>query len=328
MTPRKPTYLKAVNEALEEELARDQRVVLIGEDLVTWGGPYGACKGLAHRFPKQVYDTPISESAFLGAAVGAATSGLRPIVELMFSDFLGVCLEPLMNSAAKLPFVSGGQISVPIVVRTTIGAGHSMSATHSQTLYAQAAHIPGLTVLAPATVADAKGMLKSAVRSDGPVVIFEHKMLYTRLRDDLAAGEAALAPLVGAAVRRPGTTVTIVAISRAVQTALAAADILAADGIDCEVVDIRAIVPLDLPAIAASVRRTGGLLVIDEATPFCSVGSEIVSQVARHAFPALRTAPRLLAAPHAPIGFSPALDRAAVPSVEAVTRHVREMVNG
>jgi pyruvate dehydrogenase E1 component beta subunit len=319
--------LQAINRALDEELARDDKVLLIGEDLVVWGGPYGACRGLAEKYPDRVLATPISEGGFVGTAVGAAATGLRPVVELMFSDFLGVCLEPIMNGAAKLRYITGGQFAVPLVIRTTIGAGHSLGATHNQTLYALLAHIPGLKLLAPATPGDAYGLLKAAIRSEDPVVIFEHKMLYFRPKTSIEI-EDEIVPIGKAIVHRAGDDVTVVAISRAVHTALEAAERLSAEGASVEVIDLRTLVPLDIGTIRRSVAKTGRLVVVDEATPVCSIGSEIVSRTARECFSDLRIAPLLYAGVDSPVPFSPELEAAHIPSADGLVERVRTVLDG
>jgi pyruvate/2-oxoglutarate/acetoin dehydrogenase E1 component len=318
--------VEAVNQALDEELARDERVVVIGEDLPAWGGPYGANKGLAAKYPGRVLTTPISEGGFVGLAVGAAATGLRPVVEVMFSDFLGVCLEPIMNEAAKLRYLTDGQFEAPVVIRTTIGAAHALAATHGQTLYALVAHVPGIKVAVPATPSDGKGLLKTAVRSMDPVVVFEHKALYFRPRETVAEGEDALQPFGQAVLRRDGTDVTIVALARAVHWALQAAEQLAERGISAEVVDPRTLVPLDLETICASVSKTRRLLVVDEANPICSFGSEIVSRVCRERFGVLAAAPVLYAAPEAPVPFAPNLEAAYLPSAAGIVERAKGLV--
>jgi pyruvate/2-oxoglutarate/acetoin dehydrogenase E1 component len=328
MRERGTSLVEALNQALDEELARDERVVVIGEDLPVWGGPYGVNKGLAEKYPGRILTTPISEGGFVGAAVGAAATGLRPVVEVMFSDFLGVCLEPIMNGAAKLRYLTDGQFGAPLVIRMTIGAAHCLAATHGQTLYAIVAHVPGLKVVAPATPSDGKGLLKAAIRSPDPVVVLEHKALYFRPLEHVAKGEDALQPLGRAVVRRTGSDVTVVALARAVHWALEAAVRLAERAISAEVIDPRTIAPLDLETICASVQKTRRLLVVDEANPVCSVGSEIISRVCRDSFDALSSAPVLYTAPEAPVPFAPNLEAAYLPSVDGIVTRVEELAHG
>lgn len=329
MTSRGTNMVEAVNQALAEEMERDERVVLIGEDLLIWGGPYGAAKGLAQRYPNRVFSTPISEGAFVGAAVGAAATGLRPVVEVMFSDFLGVCLEPLMNTGAKLSFLTQDTFTAPFVLRTTVGAAHSMGATHGQSLYAPLAHVPGLTVIAPSTPSDAKGLLKAAIRCGSPVVFLEPKALYFRPREAVEEGERSLRVLGRARIHRSGSDVTIVAISRAVHWALEAAERLSQyAGVAAEVVDPVTLAPLDRASILASVKKTRRLLVVDEANPVCSIGSEIIAQVAQHAHGDLIAAPRLYSAPNEPIPSAPSLERDYLPNAAGIVERVTEMVSG
>jgi acetoin:2,6-dichlorophenolindophenol oxidoreductase subunit beta len=316
--PRTITYLQALAEGLEQEMRADPTVVVFGEDSIggtgcdgQLGGAWGPTKGLHEKLPRQILDTPITEAAFIGAAVGAAATGLRPVADLLFVDFAGVCFDQLLNQAAKLRYMVGGKARVPMVVRALYGTGLRRGAQHSQTLYSLFTHIPGLKVAVPATPYDAKGLLIQAIRDDDPVMFFEHKMLY------FAPGEVPeepyTVPFGQAATVRPGNDVTIVAIGRMVGFALAAATELAGHGIECEVLDPRTISPLDEESIYASVRRTGRLVVVDESHPRCSVASDIAALAAQNCFAALRSPVRMVTAPHCPPPFSPVLEDAFTP---------------
>jgi len=329
--PRTITYLQALGEALDHEMRRDSTVVAFGEDTIggtgcegRLGNAWGPTRGLHERFPRQILDTPITEAAFVGAAVGAAATGLRPVVDLLFVDFAGVCFDQLLNQAAKLSYMVDGKARVPMVVRALYGAGMRRGAQHSQTLYSLFAHVPGLKVAVPATPYDAKGLLIEAIRDDDPVLFFEHKMLYFAPGE--VPEEAYTVPFGQAATLRRGDDVTVVAIGRMVGFALAAAEELAADGIECEVVDPRTISPLDEESIYASVRGTGRLVVVDESHPRCSVASDIAALVAQNCFPALRAPVRMVTAPHCPVPFSPPLEDAFVPGPADIAAAVRDLV--
>jgi len=324
-------YVQALGEALAEELRRDPAVVLMGEDSVggmgcsgTLGHAWGPTKGLHEEFPGRILDTPITEAAFLGAAVGAAATGLRPVADLLFVDFAGVGFDQLLNQAAKLRYMSGGKAKVPMVVRTLYGAGMRRGAQHSQVLYPLFTHIPGLKVVAPSNPRDAKGLLIAAIRDDDPVLFFEHKMLYFVPGE--VPDEPYTVPLGEAAVVRPGRDCTVVAIGRMVPFALAAAAELAAEGIDCEVVDPRSLAPLDAATIIDSVHRTGHLVVADEANPRCGLAADIVAQVCQDGFEALRGPARMVTAPEAPTPFSPVLEDAYVPRPADIAAAVRSVV--
>ena len=273
------TYMKAINEALDQEMSRDPTVVVFGEDNVgghgaagemdAWGGVLGVTKGLYAKYPDRILDTPISESAFIGAAVGAACSGLRPVAELMFVDFMGVCFDQIFNQGAKLRYMFGGKARVPMVIRTMWGAGIRAASQHSQSLYPIFTHIPGLKVAIPSNPYDAKGLLIGAIRDDDPVIFFENKVLYTV--EGEVPEESYTIPFGEANLVREGDDVSIVAIGRMVHMAQEAAERLAADGIDCEIVDPRTTSPLDEDTIYESVEKTGRLVVVDEANPRCSM---------------------------------------------------------
>jgi acetoin:2,6-dichlorophenolindophenol oxidoreductase subunit beta len=289
----------------------DPRVLVLGED-VGEGGPWGATAGLADEFGAgRVRNTPISEAAICGVAIGAAQSGLRPVVEIMFVDFLTLALDQLVNQAAKAHFMSGGQLTVPLVLRTQGGAGQRGGAQHSQSLEAWLTHVPGLKVAMPATAADLAGLLRSAIDDPGPVVLVENKSLYFR-RGELGE-HAAGVPLGRARTARPGRDVTVVALSRLLGEALEAADVLARDGIEAEVIDPRTLVPLDLDAIVASVRRTHRLVVAHEAVEHGGFGAELAAQVQAAAFDDLDAPVARVGAPFAPVPFSPPLEDAYLP---------------
>jgi acetoin:2,6-dichlorophenolindophenol oxidoreductase subunit beta len=329
---REITYQTAINEALAQEMERDPTVVVFGEDVAggmeapgeedAWGGVLGVTKGLYHQFPGRVLDTPISESAYVGAAAGAAASGLRPVAELMFVDFMGVCLDQIFNQAAKFRYMFGGKAKTPIVIRTMWGAGIRAASQHSQALYPIFTHIPGLKVAVPATPYDAKGLLIGAIRDDDPVIFFEHKVLYDTKGD--VPDEPYALPFGEATIVREGGDVTVVALGRMVSFAQEAAEALEGEGIDCEIVDPRTTSPLDEDTILESVENTGRLVVVDEASPRCGMASDIAARVAQEAFADLKAPPRMVTAPHTPVPFSPVLEDAYVPTVESIAAAVRE----
>jgi pyruvate/2-oxoglutarate/acetoin dehydrogenase E1 component len=319
------TYVKAVNAALHAAMAADERVIAIGED-VAEGGPFTATAGLAEAFgTERVLNTPISEAAICGLAIGAAQSGLRPVLEIMYVDFLTLALDQLVNAAAKAHLMSGGQLSVPLVLRTQGGGGQRSAAQHSQSLEAWLTHVPGLKVVMPSRAADAAGLLRSAIDDPNPVVFVENKALYFR-REDAAddAPERAGIPIGEARIARAGRDVTIVALSRMVSEALAAADTLAAeDGIEAEVLDPRTLVPLDTAAIVASVQRTNRLVVAHEAVRHGGFGAEIAAQVQLAAFDFLDAPVERVGAPFAPVPFSPPLEDAYLPGRDEIRAAAR-----
>jgi len=329
--PRTITFREAINEALAQEMERDESVIIMGEDnaggegspgeMDAWGGVLGVTKGLYHRFPGRVLDTPISESAFIGAAIGAATAGMRPVAELMFVDFMGVCFDQIFNQAAKFRYMFGGKAVTPVVVRTMYGAGLRAAAQHSQCLYSLFTHIPGLKVVVPATPYDAKGLLTQAIRDDDPVMFFEHKALY-----DMAGPvpeEGYTVPFGEANVVREGGDVTIVTLGRMVHTSLEAAQRLAGEGVQCEVVDLRTTSPLDEDTVLESVEGTGRAVVVDEAHPRCSVAADISALIARRAFGALRAPIEMVTAPHTPVPFSNALEDLYIPDAQRIVNAVK-----
>lgn len=321
------SYLGALSEALEQEMRRDPSVVVFGEDSIggtgcdgTLGHAWGPSKGLHEKVPGQILDAPITEAAFVGAAVGAAATGLRPVVDLLFVDFAGVCFDQILNQAAKLRYMTGGKARVPLVLRTLWGTGMRRGAQHSQALYPLFAHIPGLKVVVPATPADAKGLLIAAIRDDDPVVFFEHKMLYFSQGE--VPEEPFTVPLGEAKVVRAGGDCTIVALGRMVGEALQAAAQLAEQGVECEVIDPRTVSPLDSATLYRSVRHTGHLVVVDEASPRCGMAADIASLVAANAFDALRGPVRMVTSAHAPVPFSPVLEDAYAPCAADVVAAV------
>ncbi len=329
----------AINEALRQEMAADDRVILMGEDIAggagrddtypeaadAWGGPFGVTKGLLPLFGRErVIDTAIAETGFVGAAIGAAVVGLRPVVEIMYVDFIGTSFDQLLNHAAKLRYVYGGKVSVPLVVRTVAGAGFRAAAEHSQTLYSLYTHIPGLKVVAPSTSADAKGLLISAIRDPDPVIFIEHKRLY--MCDEPVPEKPYTIPLGLARIVRPGSHVTIVGVQKMVHTALDAARVLAVEGIEAEVIDPRTYSPLDEQTILNSVEKTGRLVVVDESHPRCSLATDIAALAAESAFDALRGPIRMVTGAHAPVPFSPPLEDAYIPDPARVVAAVRSQL--
>ena len=309
----KKSYRQAINEALAQEMRRDPTVIVMGEDNSggmgapgeddAWGGVLGVTKGLMPEFGRErVLDTPITESAFIGAAAGAAATGLRPVAELMFVDFMGVCFDQIFNQAAKFRYMFGGKATTPVVIRTQMGAGYRAAAQHSQSLYPLFTHIPGLKCVIPSSAYDAKGLMISAIRDDDPVIFFEHKLLYDEVRDDVPE-EAYTIPFGEANILRDGGDVTIVAFARMVHFAMRAAEALAKDGIECEVIDPRTTSPLDEDTIIESVENTGRLVIVDESPPRCNMATDIAALVSQNAFAALKAPVKMVTAPHTPVPF-------------------------
>ncbi len=319
MTTRR--FIDGIRAALDIELRRDPSVVLLGED-VSYGGPFGASKGLSDTYGGRVRDTPISEATVVGMTVGAALAGLRPVVEVMYIDFITLAMDQLVNHAAKLRYMTDGLLSVPLVVRTQGGARGSMAAHHSQSLEAWFTHVPGLTVVAPSTPADAQGLLQAAIRSDDPVLFLEHRGLYWTRGEVPDGDDAALVPIGHAAIVRPGTDVTIVAWSQMVTTALAAAETLTGDGVAAEVIDLRSLQPLDLDTILGSVARTRRLVVAHEAVTQGGFGAEIAARVGEAAWTDLLAPVARVGAPFVPPPFSPVLERAFVPDASTIVAAV------
>ena len=331
---RKISYQQAINEALAQEMRRDPSVFIMGEDVAggagapgendAWGGVLGVTTGLYHQFPGRVLDTPLSELGYVGAAVGAATCGVRPVCELMFVDFAGCCLDQILNQAAKFRYMFGGKAATPLVIRTMVGAGLRAAAQHSQMLTSLWTHIPGLKVVCPSSPYDAKGLLIQAIRDNDPVIFCEHKVLYSMQGDvpeelyTIAFGEANFL--------REGKDVTLVSYGRTVNTAMDAARSLAGRGIDCEVIDLRTTSPLDEDSILESVEKTGRLVVIDEANPRCSMATDISALVAQKAFGALKAPIEMVTAPHTPVPFSDALEDLYIPDAAKIENAVLKLI--
>jgi pyruvate/2-oxoglutarate/acetoin dehydrogenase E1 component len=307
------TFAEAIRLALAEEMRRDPTVFIIGEDIGWGGGVFKVTAGLIDEFgPQRVIDSPISEAAIAGVGVGAAVTGMRPIVEIMFGDFITLAMDQIVNQAAKFRYMTGGQARVPMVVRTTLGAGRSSAAQHSQSLYAWLAHIPGLKVIIPSTPYDAKGLLKSAIRDDNPVVFYEDKMMY-KLTGPVPLDDYTI-PIGVADVKRRGDDVTLVATSSMVHVANQAADLLAQEGISVELVDPRCLKPLDIETVLASVRKTGRALVVDEGYHSYGITAEIAALISDLAFDDLDAPVQRLGAMDVPIPFSPALEFETIPT--------------
>jgi pyruvate dehydrogenase E1 component beta subunit len=325
MSTREISFLEALNEALRQEMERDPTVIVMGEDVGVYGGVFGVTKGLLEKFGfERVIDTPISEAGFIGATVGAAATGLRPVVELMFVDFFGVSMDQIYNQAAKMRYMFGGKIKVPITIRTTIGGGLSAAAQHSQVLYSIFAHVPGLKVVVPSTPYDAKGLLISSIRDDNPVMFFEHKLLYP-IKGPVPE-EPYTIPLGKADVKREGSDVTVIGLALTVHQALEAANILAKEGISVEVVDPRTIVPFDKEAILKSVRKTGRVVIVDEDYDRCGFASWVAAIIADEALEYLDTPIKRITTPNVPIPFSPPLEKYILPSTEKIVRVVKALL--
>ena len=321
---RKITYRQAINEALKEEMSRDERVFLIGEDIGTNGNVFKVLKGLIDEFGmNRVIDTPISESAIIGSSLGAAATGMRPVPEIMFSDFLPCAMDQIVNQTAKMRYMSGGQAVIPMTIRTQNGAGMSAAAQHSQSLTALFLHVPGLLVATPSTPYDAKGLLKSSIREDNPVLFFEHKLLYN-VEGEVPEEEYTI-PLGQGEVKRGGTDVTIIAISYMVQKALAAAEELARDGIEAEVVDPRTLVPLHKEIIFDSIRKTGRVVIVEEDCKRNGVGAEIAAIIVEEAFDLLDVPVKRIATCDTPIPCSPVLEKYVVPDAGDIANAVKEI---
>ncbi|MGK0284499.1 MAG: pyruvate/2-oxoglutarate/acetoin dehydrogenase E1 component [Patiriisocius sp.] len=322
---REITLSQAVNEAIAEEMRRDPTVFLLGEDVAEAGTPFKILSGLVEEFgTDRIIDTPISEPGFTGIAVGAAMTGSRPIVDLMFGDFLTLVMDQMANQAAKIHYMSGGKLSVPMVLRTNMGATRRSAAQHSQSLHAWLCHVPGLKVALPSSAYEAKGLLKSAIRDNNPVVIIEDKLMYQDKA--MVPAEEYLIPLGVANVLRSGRDITLIATSSMVQVAEAAAELLAQDGISAEVIDPRTLVPLDEDTLVESVKKTGRAIVIDEGHQSYGVTAEIAARLTERAFYYLDAPVQRMGAMDVPIPFSPALEDVTVPTVKAVYKRATELV--
>lgn len=334
MTERAITTIQALNEALRQEMERDPAVIVMGEDVSggagrrdqgiedAWGGPFGETKGLVRAFgPERVIDTPISETGFIGAAVGAAATGLRPVAELMFIDFVGVCFDQLLNNAAKMRYMFGGKARIPLTILTHYGAGINAAAQHSQSLYAIFVHVPGLKVVAPSDAYTAKGLLISAIRDDDPVIFCNHKVL---LRAKAVVPEEPYTfPIGKAQIKREGSAVSLIGIGRMTGLCERAADDLAKEGIAAEVVDVLSLSPLDEDTILSSVRKTKRAVVVDEATPRCGMAADLAALIGREVFDYLDAPVQTVTAPHTPVPFSPALEKAYLPSPARIAEAAR-----
>ena len=326
---REITYLEAINEALTEEMARDERVFIMGEDIGAGygGGIFGATKGLLEKFgPERVIDTPISESAIAGCAVGAALVGYRPIVEFMFSDFMTIAMDQVVNLAAKMRWCMGGEMGVPIVYRSAYGAGVGAALQHSQAFEAWFAHVPGLKVVLPSTPADAKGLLKAAVRDDDPVIFLEHKYLYRQLKGPVPEGDYVV-PMGKGDVKREGKDLTIITYSAMVQRALEAANVMEREGISVEVVDPRTILPLDEEIILKSVEKTGRAVIVHEAPTFGGFGGEIAALLADKGFDYLDGPVKRVGGLFCPIPFSLTMEQLYLPSVDRIVQAAHELID-
>jgi pyruvate/2-oxoglutarate/acetoin dehydrogenase E1 component len=318
------TYAEAIRDGMRFEMKRDPNVYIIGEDVGIFGGCFGVTAGLYDEFgPDRVVDSPITETIIIGQAVGAAAAGLRPIAEIMFIDFTGVCMDEIFNQAAKMRYMFGGKAKLPIVIRTACGAGLSAAAQHSQCMEAWFTHIPGLKTVMPSDAADAKGLMIAAIRDDNPVIYIEHKQLLF-LPGDVPEGEY-IVPIGKADIKREGKDVTIVAWSGMVSKALAAAEALAKEGISVEVLDPRTLVPLDKEAILKSVEKTGKLVIVHEAVKTGGFGGEIAALVADEGFDLLNAPIKRVAAPDTPIPFSPVLERAYLPDEGKIVAAVKAL---
>jgi pyruvate/2-oxoglutarate/acetoin dehydrogenase E1 component len=318
-------YWQAIREALTEEMERDPAVFLMGEDIGVFGGAYGVTRGMFERFgPQRVIDTPISEAALTGAALGSALTGGRPVLEIMYMDFMTLTADQLVNHAAKVRYMSGGQVRVPMVIRTTSGVGGLEGAQHCQSLEAWLMHVPGLKIACPSTAYDAKGLLKTSIRDDNPVVFIEGKALYF-IKGQVPEDEY-LIPMGQAAVRRMGKDLTIVSYSRMCQVALEAANDLERDGIDAEVLDLRTLAPLDIEAVVQSVKKTHHALIVEEDCKTAGAGAEVCSQIVEHAFDYLDAPIVRVAGRDVPIPCAPNLESLVIPRKEDILHNVREML--
>ncbi len=321
------TYREAMRQAIREAMQRDPRVFLMGEDVGRYGGSFAVSKGLLEEFgPERIRDTPLSESAFVGAGIGAAMGGMRPIVEIMTVNFSLLALDQIMNNAAAIHYMSGGQFNIPLVIRMTTGAGRQLAAQHSHSLEGWYAHIPGIKVLTPATLEDARGMLWTALEDPDPVLIFEHGSLYN-MEGDLAA-DAGAVDIDKAVVRRPGTDLSLITYGGTLDKAIRAAGDLAAMGIDAEVIDLRTLRPLDTATIVDSVTRTHRAIIIDEGWRSGSISAEITARIIEHAFYELDAPIERICTAEAPMPYAKHLEDAALPQPAAIIEAARKMVKG
>ena len=331
------TFRQALNEALHLEMSRDKNVIIFGEDVCggtggtgekdAWGGAFGVTKGLLSEFgPDRIMDTPITESAFVGAAVGAAMTGLRPVTEIMFVDFLGVCFDQIFNQAAKVRYMFGGKADMPMVLRASYGAGASSASQHSQALYPIFTHIPGLKVVVPSNPYDAKGLLINAIRDEDPVIFLEHKMLYDFSGE--VPDEAYTVPFGEAGIVREGKDVTLISLGKMVNVCQEAANELAKENVAASILDLRTISPLDEETILEFTEETGRVVVVDEAYPRCGVAADVSSIIVEKAFSDLKAPIKKVTPPHSPVPYAPNLEQAFLPSSQNVIDAVKEVIRG
>ncbi|MCE2492271.1 MAG: alpha-ketoacid dehydrogenase subunit beta [Alphaproteobacteria bacterium] len=318
------TIRDALHDAIHEEMERDESVFVIGEDVVAHGGPYTVTEGIAERFPDRIFETPIAEAGIVGVGVGAAMAGMRPVVEIMYLDFITCAMDEVVNQAAKMRYMTGGQASVPLVIRLPCGLGRYIAAQHSQIMESWFMHVPGLQVVVPSTPKDAKGLLKTAVRSPDPVLFFEYKRIYTA--EGEVPDEEYLIPFGEAETKREGEDVTVVAVGPMVGKALKAGVILEDDGYDIEVVDPRTLSPLDTETIRASVGKTGRAVICEEDSSFAGTGAEIAAMIAENCFKDLQAPVVRVGMPHVPMPFAPPLADSVVPQVDSVVDAVRRVM--
>ncbi len=327
MKLKKISYAQAIGEAIDEEMQKNDSVILLGEDVGILGGNFRTSMGLYEKYGKwRVRDTPISENSFVGLGLGAALTGLRPIVEIMYGDFLMIAFDQIANQAAKIRYMSGGQCKVPLTIRTNLGGGRSSAAQHSQSLQALVCHIPGLKVVMPSSAAEAKGLLKTAIRDDNPVIFFEHKMKYNKTYE--VPEEEYTIPFGVANILREGTDITIVGTSNLALKALKAAEELVKEGIEAEIIDPRTLVPLDKDTIINSVKKTGRLLIVDEGYERCGVAGEIAMSVLKDVFYYLELPIERLTTANFPLPFSPALEFPLIPDEKKIYQRAKKMVIG
>ena len=328
MSMRELTFAEAIREALDEELARDSRLVVMGEDVGAWGGVFRTTQGLFQKYgPERLIDTPLSEEGFVGLAVGAAMTGMHPVAEIMFGDFITLAMDQIVNQAAKMRYMTGGQVQVPITIRATMGGGRSSGAQHSQSWHSWFAHVPGLKVVVPSTPYDAKGLLKTALREPNPVVFFEDKVMYAKVKGPVPE-ETYTLPFGQADIKRAGADVTLIALSRMVHPTLAAAEKLAQEGISAEVIDPRTLTPLDEATLITSVAKTGGAVIVDEGYNRFGVTAELASVVAHGAFDYLDAPVERVGALDVPVPFSPALEFATIPDEPRIIAAVHRVLEG
>lgn len=324
---KKITYAQAISEAIDEEMQRDETTIVLGEDVGRLGGNFKATVGLYEKYGKwRVKDTPISENSFTGLGLGAALTGLRPIVEIMFGDFLMLAMDQIGNQIAKIRYMSGGQVKIPLTIRTTLGGGRSSAAQHSQSLQALVCHIPGLKVVMPSSASEAKGLLKTAIRDDNPVIFFEHKMEYNKTYE-VPEGEYTI-PFGKANILKEGKDITIVGTSNQALKALQVAGKLTKEGIDAEIIDPRTLVPLDKDTIIKSVKKTGKLLIVDEGYERCGVAAEIAMSILNNVFYYLDGPVERLTTANIPLPFSPVLEFPVIPDEKKICQRVKKMLIG